>query len=208
MPPIKAGLETALKNFPADAAWNTLRLAAAESRDSFDAKQTCRLLMVLEKDKSKPAAQVKSALAMLRKNSDQKSWSTPDGSFFAEGELDGKLAMLFPGQGAQYPGMLKDLATRFPEFLEAFTAADRAFWTNSGGGQGRLVELVYPHPAFDQATRDQNSANLQATEVAQPALGAVSLGARAVLASFGVAAEAFAGHSYGELTALCSAGLF
>ncbi len=203
----ESGLESALQNFPADAAWNTLRLAADESRDNFDVKQACRLVMVLEKDTSKPAAQVKSALAML-KSSDQSSWSTPDGSFFAKGELDGKLAMLFPGQGAQYPGMLKDLAIQFPQFLDSFTTADRAFLSNTNGKEGRLVELVYPRPAFDQTTRDQNIENLQATEVAQPALGAVSLGARDVLASFGVAAEAYVGHSYGELTALCSGGYF
>ena len=49
---------------------------------------------------------------------------------------------------------------------------------------------------------------LQATEVAQPALGAVSLAAGRVLARFGVTAEAVAGHSYGELTALCAAEVF
>jgi polyketide-type polyunsaturated fatty acid synthase PfaA len=203
----KSGLASALQDFPADAAWSTLRLAADASRSSFNAEQACRLVMVLEKDNSKPAAQVKSALAML-KSSDQKSWSTPDGSFFAEGEFAGALAMLFPGQGAQYPGMLKDLATQFPQFLDSFTTADRAFLSNTNGKEGRLVELVYPRPGFDQATRDQNVVNLQATEVAQPALGAVSLGARDVLASFGVTAEAYAGHSYGELAALCSGGYF
>ncbi|MDH3809718.1 MAG: acyltransferase domain-containing protein, partial [Desulfuromonadales bacterium] len=203
----ESSLASALQNFPADAAWNTLRLAADESRNNFGVQQACRLVMVFEKDKSKPAAQVKSALAML-KSSDQNFWSTPDGSFFAKGELDGTLAMLFPGQGAQYPGMLKDLATQFPQFLDSFTTADRAFLSNTNGKEGRLVELVYPRPGFDQATRDQNVANLQATEVAQPALGAVSLGARDVLASFGVTAEAYAGHSYGELTALCSGGYF
>jgi len=204
----EAGLESALETFPTEESWNTLRLAADQSRNSFDARQPCRLLLVLEKDKSKPAAQLKSAMTMLRNNRGQRSWSTPDGSFFARGDLNGGLAMLFPGQGAQYPGMLRDLAIQFPQFLETFTAADRAFLANTAGGHGRLAELVYPHPSFDQATRDRNAASLQATEVAQPALGAVSLGAREVLAAFGVAAEAYAGHSYGELTALCSAGYF
>ena len=69
--------------------------------------------------------------------------------------------MLFPGQGAQYPGMLKDLAIQFPQFLDSFTTADRAFWANSDGAEGRLTELVYPRPAFDQTTRDQNIASLQ-----------------------------------------------
>jgi len=44
--------------------------------------------------------------------------------------------------------------------------------------------------------------------VAQPALGTVSLAAGRVLARFGVTADAVAGHSYGELTALCAAEVF
>ncbi len=202
------GLESALKNFPAEASWQTLRLAADQSRGEFDAQQPCRLVLVLEKDQSNPAAQVKSALTMLRNNREQSSWSTPDGSFFARGESLGSVAMLFPGQGAQYPGMLNDLAIQFPQFLETFIAADRAFGANTSGKQGLLAELVYPQPRFDQAARAQDEASLQATEVAQPALGAVSLGAREVLAAFGVTAKAYAGHSYGELTALCSGGYF
>ena len=202
------GLETALNNFPADADWNSLRLAADQSRNSFDAKQSCRIALVLEKEKSKPAAQIKTALTMLNSNSGQNAWSTPDGSFFARGNIDGDLAMLFPGQGAQYPGMLNDLAIQFPQFLASFTSADRAFLTNTGGKQERLADRVYPRPVFNQADREQNATALQATDVAQPALGAVSLGARDVLASFGVTATAYAGHSYGELTALCSGGYF
>ena len=42
--------------------------------------------------------------------------------------------------------------------------------------------------------------------MAQPALGAVSLAALRVLQLFGVQPSAFAGHSYGELVALCAAG--
>ncbi|MBE0501598.1 MAG: acyltransferase domain-containing protein, partial [Desulfuromonadales bacterium] len=201
-------LETALSNFPADADWNSLRLAADLSRSRFDAKQPYRILLVFEKEKSKPDAQIKTALTLLDSNREQSSWSTPDGTFFASGETDGDLAILFPGQGAQYPAMLKDLAIQFPQFLETFIAADRAFSVNSSGAPGHLAEFVYPRPVFNQPDSDQNSADLQATEVAQPALGAVSLGAHAVLADFGVTAKAYAGHSYGELTALCCGGYF
>ena len=60
--------------------------------------------------------------------------------------------------------------------------------------------------AFTPEERAANEAALRATDAAQPALGAVSLGAWRVLESFGVRADAFAGHSYGELAALCAAG--
>jgi acyl transferase domain-containing protein len=202
------GLKTHLENFPADASWNEIRLAADQSRSRFDTEQPCRLTLVLEKEKSKPAAQIKTALTMLNTNRNQNSWNTPDGTFFAKGDIDGDLAMLFPGQGAQYPNMLKDLAIQFPQFLESFKTADHAFATNTGGSQGRLADFVYPRPVFNQTDREKNVADLQATDVAQPALGAVSLGARDVLASFGITATAYAGHSYGELTALCCGGYF
>jgi malonyl CoA-acyl carrier protein transacylase len=71
----------------------------------------------------------------------------------------------------------------------------------------RLSDLIYPLPAFDAVTRTAQETALRATEVAQPALGAVSLGAWRVLQAFGVEAAAFAGHSYGELPALCAAGV-
>ena len=202
------GLAGLLEGFPVAGDWNDLRLAADASRSTFAPQQPCRLVMVFDKQNSKPANQVQGALGMLRSKSGAAFWSTPDGSFFARGETNSQLAMLFPGQGAQYTGMLRDLAIQFPEFLEAFKSADRAFIANTGGKRGRLTELVYPRPVFDQESRDDNEARLRATDVAQPALGAVSLGAREVLASFGVTAGAFAGHSYGELTALCSGGYF
>ncbi len=98
--------------------------------------------------------------------------------------------MLFPGQGAQYPGMLRDLSLHFPAFFTAVQAADAAFAANTGAGKGRLAEIIYPRPAFSDEQRQVSERRLQATEVAQPALGAVSLGALDVLAAFGVHADA------------------
>ena len=70
----------------------------------------------------------------------------------------------------------------------------------------RLSDLIYPHPAFSEDDRARQEAALRATEVAQPALGAVSLGVLGILEHFGVRPDAVAGHSFGELTALCAAG--
>ncbi|MDH3997794.1 MAG: acyltransferase domain-containing protein, partial [Desulfuromonadales bacterium] len=200
-------LTSVLENFPT-ASWQELRLAADESRQAFDATAHCRLALVFDQSSSKPEAQIQTALSMLRSKAEAASWSTPDGTIFARGESAGRVAILFPGQGAQYPGMLKDLATHFPQFLEAFQVADKAFSENAGPDQGRLLDFVYPRAVFDQQGRDDNEAKLRATEVAQPALGAVSLGAHDLLASLGVSAEAYAGHSYGELAALCAGGYF
>ena len=74
------------------------------------------------------------------------------------------------------------------------------------GDKVSLVDRVYPHPRFGKAEAKADDTALQATEVAQPAIGVVSLGAVDVLRGFGVEADALAGHSYGELTALCVSG--
>ncbi|MBE0502815.1 MAG: SDR family NAD(P)-dependent oxidoreductase [Desulfuromonadales bacterium] len=202
-----AGLESRLRAFPAEAAWAELRLAAHASRQQFDPQQACRLALVMEKGKSNPPAQIKSALSMLAKAGTQSSWQTPDGVYFATGGASDKLAILFPGQGAQYPGMLAGLALQFPDFFATIQAADQVF-AAAVGTSGRLAEAIYPRGSFDDASRSAEVTRLQATEVAQPALGAVSLGALKVLNAFGLQADAFAGHSYGELTALCAGGYF
>ena len=91
----------------------------------------------------------------------------------------GKIGILFPGQGSQYVGMLRDLACQFPEMLETLTQADKAFGELAHGR--RLSDQIYPVPVFDEAARAVNEGLLSATQVAQPALGAVSLGAWKIL---------------------------
>lgn len=202
-----AELATLLRAFPAEGAWPELRLAASASRQQFDPQQECRLSLIFEKGKSNPPAQIKSALSLLAKSEAQSFWQTPDGLYFAAGKGAGKLAILFPGQGAQYPRMLAELALQFPPFFATVQEADSAFST-AVGASGRLAEAIYPRSSFDEVSRQAGVTRLQATEVAQPALGAVSLGALKVLNSFSLSADAFAGHSYGELTALCAGGYF
>src|SRR5262249_10951453 len=92
-------------------------------------------------------------------------------------------------------------ACSFPALFDALADADRA-----AGAEGRISDRLYPVPRFTAEERQRDEEALCATGVAQPALGAVSLGAWRLLQSFGVQADAAAGHSFGELTALCYAG--
>src|SRR5262249_4154774 len=131
-----------------------------------------------------------------------KTWATtPDGIAVGKGTAAGKLALLFPGQGSQYVGMLRELAYRFPQMQQALAGADAVFAQQSKNTEARLRGFVYPRPVFQAEEHARNEEALRATNIAQPALGAVSLGAWQVLAHFGVRAEAVAGHSYGELVA-------
>ena len=71
----------------------------------------------------------------------------------------------------------------------------------------RLSDRIYPPTTFDAERKKRQDADLRDTRNAQPAIGAVSFGAWRVLTErFGITADAFAGHSYGELVALAAAG--
>lgn len=60
-----------------------------------------------------------------------------------------KIAFLFPGQGAQYPGMMKDFAEAFPIAKETFEEADDLLQKN-------LSALVFNGPA-EELTLTKNS---------------------------------------------------
>jgi polyketide-type polyunsaturated fatty acid synthase PfaA len=117
----------------------------------------------------------------------------------------GRVAVLFPGQGSQYVGMGRTAALRHPALRQALDRAEQAL---EDAGRGSLFARMHPAPAWTDAERKAQREALTATEWAQPALGAVEVGLWRTLEGFGLRAEAFAGHSYGELVALHAAGAF
>ncbi|MFV1958476.1 MAG: beta-ketoacyl synthase N-terminal-like domain-containing protein, partial [Planctomycetota bacterium] len=116
-----------------------------------------------------------------------------------------EVAFLFPGQGAQHPGMLADLVALGPFGPALFETADRLLADHL---ERPLSTYVFPPPPPDENARKAQAKALEDTRVAQPAVGAIELFAIDVLARFGLAPAAAAGHSYGEYTALCAAGVY
>src|SRR5215510_3549755 len=100
------------------------------------------------------------------------------------------VALLFPGQGSQYPGMGKDLVENFSVAREVFEEVDEAL----GFSLSRLC--------FEGTAEE-----LQLTENTQPSILSVSIAAFRAMRASGFPAPAFvAGHSLGEYSALVAGG--
>jgi acyl transferase domain-containing protein len=204
-------VEQQLSQWPGSLEWAELRARAAQNRQAWKGTAECRLLFVVQRDRTDVARLMERARSLLRREQ-QASANTPDSIFFGRGPHGGKLAVLFPGQGAQYPGMLRELACRFPALHDTLAQASGGCeppGSPTTGGftpSARLIDRIYPLISFTAEDRRANEEALRATDIAQPALGAIALGAWRILEQFGLRADAVAGHSYGELTALCAAG--
>jgi polyketide-type polyunsaturated fatty acid synthase PfaA len=183
--------------------WASIRALAATTRASFSPARQNRLTLVLRRSDNAVSAMITTARKMIDDEN-----TKHDNVFLGAGPCP-KLGALFPGQGSQSIGMMRDLACRFPVFRDVLGQADKAFAAGLVDESGpRLSNLVFPPTAFTDTERSEQETALRDTEVAQPALGAVSLGALNVLRQFGIRPDAAAGHSYGELTALCAAGCY
>ncbi|MCM3885419.1 type I polyketide synthase, partial [Frankia sp. R82] len=112
----------------------------------------------------------------------------------AGGAGPGAIAMLFPGQGSQRPGMLADLFVAFPRLREVLDLAPH--W----------ADTMFPPAVFTRAARDAQAAAITDTRAAQPTLGLAGLAVHDLLAGLGIRPDHVGGHSYGELVALVAAG--
>ncbi len=106
-----------------------------------------------------------------------------------------KIAVVFPGQGSQLVGMGKDLYNDFNEAREVFQEVDNTL--NCG-----LSKIIFEGPEDD----------LTYTPNTQPALMAVSIAIVRVIENklktkISDFADIILGHSLGEYSALCSAGV-
>lgn len=106
-------------------------------------------------------------------------------------KLDGPVALLFPGQGVQRPGMGKKLYDRYPAARRAFERAEQ------------ILDMPVRRLCFEGPEEELNR-----TDVLQPCVMTCCWAAYEVYReSYGMEqVTVMAGHSLGEFTALAAAG--
>ena len=109
--------------------------------------------------------------------------------------IEGKVAFLFPGQGNQRVNMAADLFTVFPR-MRRLLNDHREYET-----------LLFGPSAFTEAGKKRQRQAITDTRNAQPVMGIVDVAMADLLKDFGITPDVVAGHSYGELPALCYAGV-
>lgn len=100
-----------------------------------------------------------------------------------------RTACVFPGQGSQSVGMLKELADAYSSVVDTFSEASTALGYD-------LWDLV----------QNDNDGKLNETHITQPALLTASVAVWRVLRAQGVQVDYLAGHSLGEYSALVCGG--
>jgi malonyl CoA-acyl carrier protein transacylase len=117
------------------------------------------------------------------------------GIYYASGQTPGKIAFLFPGEGARRAGMLRDCWDRVAPVARWFAALDAAYATSGEAPPSRL--LVPPDGVAPDVAHTQDGILSDIAYGGQISTVA-NLAFAEMLEDLGVSPDALAGHSNGE----------
>ncbi|MDZ4870855.1 MAG: hypothetical protein CLLPBCKN_000243 [Chroococcidiopsis cubana SAG 39.79] len=117
-----------------------------------------------------------------------------------EEPIQRSITFMFPGQGAQYVEMGKELYQTEPTFRELVDRCSLLLEPHLGLD---LRSLIYPQESEKQPAAEQ----LKQTQFAQPALFVIEYALAQLWMSWGISPQAMIGHSIGEYVAACLAGV-
>lgn len=158
-------------------------------------KDIAHMLAVYSKQKIQISIVASSAQELLNKIEIAKEGKR-DFNVFYRDEKDGKVAFLFSGQGSQRINMALDLFAAIPSMRRLLE------------DNPQYEDIIFPKTVFDEEARKIQQTTITDTRNAQPLLGIVDFAIAEYLQSLGIQPDMVAGHSYGEVAALCFAGAF
>ncbi len=137
-----------------------------------------------------------------RRLSDSKIKQIKDnaGIYYFEKPLGGKVAFLFPGEGAQYPNMLADLCQHFPEVRQCFDLADKAL--RHGLRDILPSDVIFPKSILSSTERDRVDKALWHIDGAVEAVLIGNSAMWTLLNKLEIRPDAILGHSTGEYSAM------
>jgi acyl transferase domain-containing protein/phosphopantetheinyl transferase (holo-ACP synthase) len=127
------------------------------------------------------------------------------GIYFFDQPLQGKVAFLFPGEGAQYPNMLLDLCLHFPEVRRCFDLADRALTHAS-----RSIlpsDFIFPRTILPEAERETVKKALWQIDGAVEGVLIGNWAIWTLLSHLQIRPDVIVGHSTGDYSAMVASNI-
>ncbi|MDQ1355592.1 MAG: Amino acid adenylation protein [Acidobacteriota bacterium] len=124
---------------------------------------------------------------------------------FFTAENDRPVVFMFPGQGSQYVNMGLGIYQREPLFRQEM---DRCFEILKPLMGNDVKEVLYPFLDGNRSNRSYRTNIIDQTEITQPVIFITEYALAKLLMSWGIKPNVMIGHSIGEYTAACLAGVF